>query len=175
MFGIGMPEMLLIVAIALIVIGPKKLPDLAKSLGRALGEFKRATSDLKETLEIDTDLSDVKKAFDDMNKDVRDTVAEGLKEAEEQAGPSSGREGETGDQTLPGRETADLFSADIPQCAPADGARRPDLPDEAEDVAEKEMTPADRGDGRGAPPDEREASGSSDDPHVEQEESARHG
>ena len=53
MFGIGMPEMLLILAIALIVIGPKKLPDLAKSLGRAMREFKRATSDLKETLAVD--------------------------------------------------------------------------------------------------------------------------
>ena len=39
MFGIGMPEMILILAVALIVIGPKKLPDLAKSLGRAIGEF----------------------------------------------------------------------------------------------------------------------------------------
>jgi sec-independent protein translocase protein TatB len=44
MFGIGMPEMFLILAIALIVIGPKKLPDLAKSLGRAFGEFKKATA-----------------------------------------------------------------------------------------------------------------------------------
>ena len=42
MFGIGVPELLIIMAIALIVIGPKKLPDLAKSLGRALNEFKKA-------------------------------------------------------------------------------------------------------------------------------------
>ena len=47
MFGIGMPELILILAIALIVIGPKKLPDLAKSLGRAMREFKRATSEFK--------------------------------------------------------------------------------------------------------------------------------
>jgi TatA/E family protein of Tat protein translocase len=52
MFGIGMPEMILILAIALIVIGPKKLPDLAKSLGRAMREFKRATSEFKESIEI---------------------------------------------------------------------------------------------------------------------------
>lgn len=63
MFGIGMPEMLLILAIALIVIGPKKLPDLAKSLGRALREFKKATSELKESIELDSDLKEVKKSF----------------------------------------------------------------------------------------------------------------
>ena len=74
MFGIGMPEMLLILAIALIVIGPKKLPDLAKSLGRAMREFKRATSDFKETLAVDEDFSEVKQAFDDIGTDIKDTV-----------------------------------------------------------------------------------------------------
>ena len=74
MFGIGMPEMLMILAIALIVIGPKKLPDLAKSLGRAMREFKRATSEFKETLAVDDDLSDVKKAFDDIGTDIKDSV-----------------------------------------------------------------------------------------------------
>jgi len=49
MFGIGMPELLLILALALIVLGPKKLPDLARSLGRGLGEFKRATEEMKSS------------------------------------------------------------------------------------------------------------------------------
>ena len=71
MFGIGMPELILILAVALIVIGPKKLPDLAKSLGRALGEFKKATSDLKESMEIDNPIPDVKRSFDNLNKDVK--------------------------------------------------------------------------------------------------------
>jgi len=74
MFGIGMPEMLLILAIALIVIGPKKLPDLAKSLGRAMREFKKATSEFKDTMQIDNELSEVKKAFDDINEDVKQAV-----------------------------------------------------------------------------------------------------
>ena len=49
MFGIGFPELLLILAIALIVIGPKRLPDVARALGRGLGEFKRATDEMKQT------------------------------------------------------------------------------------------------------------------------------
>jgi Tat protein translocase TatB subunit len=74
MFGIGMPEMLLILAIALIVIGPKKLPDLAKSLGRAFAEFKRATSEFKESMEIDTELRDVKATFDDMSDEIKKAI-----------------------------------------------------------------------------------------------------
>jgi len=74
MFGIGMPEMILILAIALIVLGPKKLPDLAKSLGRAMREFKKATSDFKESIEVDTDFKDVKKTFDDMDTELRESV-----------------------------------------------------------------------------------------------------
>lgn len=48
MFGIGMPELLLILGLALIVLGPKKLPELAKALGKGLAEFRRAADDLKE-------------------------------------------------------------------------------------------------------------------------------
>ena len=75
MFGIGMPEMLLLLAIALIVIGPKKLPDLAKSLGRAMREFKKATSELKDSFDLDEDMSEVKNAFSDLKKDTTDLIA----------------------------------------------------------------------------------------------------
>jgi len=52
MFGpIGMPELIIILVIALIVFGPRKLPDLGRSLGRSLSEFKRASSELRSTLE----------------------------------------------------------------------------------------------------------------------------
>jgi TatA/E family protein of Tat protein translocase len=74
MFGIGMPEMILILAIALIVIGPKKLPDLAKSLGRAMREFKKATNEFKETMHIDSELSEVKNAFNGISDDVKEAV-----------------------------------------------------------------------------------------------------
>jgi len=74
MFGIGMPEMILILAVALIVIGPKKLPDLAKSLGRAFGEFKKATNDLKSSLELDSDYHEVIKTFDSVKDDMESSV-----------------------------------------------------------------------------------------------------
>lgn len=51
MFGIGFPELLLIAVIALVVIGPKRLPDLARALGRGFAEFRRATEELKQTFE----------------------------------------------------------------------------------------------------------------------------
>ena len=53
MFGIGFPELLMIMAIALIVLGPKRLPDIAKALGRGLAEFKRASEELKQTFEAE--------------------------------------------------------------------------------------------------------------------------
>ncbi|MBW2714787.1 MAG: twin-arginine translocase TatA/TatE family subunit [Deltaproteobacteria bacterium] len=53
MFGIGMTELLVILAIGLIVIGPKKLPELARSLGKGLAEFRRASTDMRrEFLEV---------------------------------------------------------------------------------------------------------------------------
>ncbi len=52
MFGsIGMPEMIIIMVIALIIFGPRKLPELGRSLGRSLAEFKRASNELRHTLE----------------------------------------------------------------------------------------------------------------------------
>jgi sec-independent protein translocase protein TatA len=52
MFGsIGMPELLIILTIALIIFGPRKLPELGRSLGKSLGEFKRASNELRNTLD----------------------------------------------------------------------------------------------------------------------------
>jgi len=85
MFGIGMPEMLVILALALIVIGPKKLPDLAKSLGRAMREFKKATNEFKETIQLESELSDVKETFNDFSDKVKGEVDLNLKPEKQKA------------------------------------------------------------------------------------------
>jgi sec-independent protein translocase protein TatA len=53
--SIGMPELILIFVIALIVFGPKKLPEIGKSLGKGLAEFKRASDDLKQNIQKEVD------------------------------------------------------------------------------------------------------------------------
>jgi TatA/E family protein of Tat protein translocase len=72
MFGLGMGELLIILAIALILLGPKKLPDIAASLGKAIRSFRKATNDLGNQLEVD---ESVKQPFRELKAAIRDEPA----------------------------------------------------------------------------------------------------
>lgn len=144
MFGIGMPEMILILAVALIVIGPKKLPDLAKSLGKALGEFKKATSELKDSLQIDDELKDVKTTFDEINRDLKDIRPAGASPVKPDAaidGVADAKTDQTQQDPVDNVKAAFHRSNDTVKSQPAS----PDDKDgPAADIAESETEPEPR-------------------------------
>jgi len=77
MFGIGMPELLLILGLALIVLGPKKLPELARALGKGLSEFRRATDELKDEFrKMERDVEDSPPAASANDDPMTDNSAE---------------------------------------------------------------------------------------------------
>ncbi len=71
MFGIGGSELIVILVIALIVVGPKRLPELAKTIGKALGEFQKATDDLKREIDVSSKLKEAVDPSASKTTDVR--------------------------------------------------------------------------------------------------------
>jgi len=134
MFGVGMPELLVILGLALIILGPKKLPEIARGLGKAMREFRRATSDLKEHFEEETrELQDVTETI---KEEVRFDEGEfGLEEGDVAMG-ETGEESkeEVGESRKESTEEVDESTKE-----PAEEATpSPDTPDEVEVTAKKE-------------------------------------
>ena len=85
MFGsIGPAELILIFVIALLVFGPKKLPEISKSIGRAVREFRRTSDEIKDKIEQEIQASEFKEIKDDLKKDLsQDIYKEVIEEKEE--------------------------------------------------------------------------------------------
>lgn len=105
MFGLGLPELIVIFVIALIVFGPKKLPDLGRSIGRAMAEFKKASQEFQET--VQAEMKEVEKTaqIDEIKKIGQEiTQGEAAKTPEPGVAPSStGKEQEKKKETDDGK------------------------------------------------------------------------
>ncbi len=87
MGSLGWQEILVIFVLALIIFGPKKLPELGKSLGKGLAEFKRASNELKQTWEEEVRLDKEKEAMSQILKDSAINPSDILKDDNTSAGP----------------------------------------------------------------------------------------
>ena len=133
---LGMQEMLIILVVALIVFGPRKLPQIGKTLGKSIAEFRRTSTELRSTLEREVQMEEFRAArseVSELKKDVSD-LGRGLDPDRGSGPPGAGREER--ESPPEARSAADTPPAD------ASGA------DEATDGAAAEAEPA----GAGEPP-----------------------
>ena len=92
MFGIGMTELIVIMVIALVVIGPSKLPDLAKALGKGLAEFKKASQEIKDSFNLDEEIKTIKSETIDTINDFKDSLENVDEDNDEDLDPSDSDE-----------------------------------------------------------------------------------
>ncbi len=107
MFGLGMPEILMILAIALIVIGPKKLPELAKTLGRALGEFKNAAQDFKKSMDVEPTVKKFNGPADSIKAELKDAVETAKVRGKRDFGDLAGTMADDGDDSMDSPDSDD--------------------------------------------------------------------
>lgn len=116
MFGsIGMTELIVILVVALVVIGPKRLPELARTLGKALGDFKRATSDFQDSFSLEDD-------YDPLDGDAGEKEP-GEKKSGREDGEKAAAEGEAAPEGAGEEEAATAADAPGSGAEPREAAR----------------------------------------------------
>jgi len=140
MFGIGTTEVLLILAVALLVIGPSKLPDVARALGKGMAEFRRMSSDVKKTIDFESQMAET-------DSQTRKGAAETETDARTGQSPQSQQQADTQDQQQVGSDEADRQQA---ASAMTEDSQRPEEKDWSEaEAVQRTETGQGRGNGRG--------------------------
>lgn len=119
MGSLGFSEMLIIFVVALLVFGPKKLPELGKSLGKGMREFRKATNELKSTWEeqvkdIENPLNDVKRDINAVGQDMKNDFYRSIDRPETAAPPSAATDTEPLPEALPAEAPPATASTDVP-------------------------------------------------------------
>ena len=119
MFGsIGMTELIVIMVVALVVIGPKRLPELARTLGKALGDFKRATSDFQNSFSMEDDYD-----LDVLDEEIKDKDKKASAEESDEVDADEDHD-EEGDEAAEQTSEPDRIETDEP--APEAGEAAPE-------------------------------------------------
>jgi len=95
MFGVGTSELLIIFLVALLVIGPSKLPEVARALGKALAEFRKVSTDVKRQIDLEVQLADLEKTTPPQNKDnseANEINSKNIEEKREDTPPSDNQQ-----------------------------------------------------------------------------------
>jgi sec-independent protein translocase protein TatB len=92
MFSLGTTEILVILVVALLIIGPSKLPEVARTLGKGMAEFRRMSSDVKKTVDLESKLSDMERQEQSKESDaaITDSGGDSDQEAEGRQPPEHG-------------------------------------------------------------------------------------
>jgi Tat protein translocase TatB subunit len=127
MFGpVGGPELILILALALLLFGPRKMPQIGRMLGKALAEFRSVTTEFKSTLDREVALEELKKTREDLQSAVGEvkgavkTVARNALEGETAATPSKADPGAEKVAQATSEKEAEAPEPDIPDGGTAD-------------------------------------------------------
>ncbi len=127
MFGIGLPEMIVILALALIVVGPDKLPELARSLAKGILELKKTANTIKDNLTEDGNpLDDIKPELEDAAKSIKEKLIDEAAEGWHDVQPGEGVNPSPSEEPVADTEIIEADLSEIPE---------QDLPPDAADKA----------------------------------------
>lgn len=141
MFGsLGAPELLFILGLALLIFGPSKLPELGRTMGKAMAEFRKAATDFKRTLNVEAMEREMREA--DPRRAVNDTLAQAKKDLDDVLHPKSSSSGPPAAESTdePEKGTEEPEAADEPKAAAGTVARGSDRDPADRETSDRETS-----------------------------------